>query len=634
MADYVPPVGLITLTLRADYVPPVGLIALVLGPETINQDRTLVVQAQTAGAFASVRIRQSSKVRIAAQTAGATASAHVQFDPNLLSPLHAAIPAAWRAADPCRPTLADHWQQAPSRRVGCGDYWRAADHLRTAQNILWQSAPRLSSFIRDTWQSSRLLLGNAGDVWQQAPARRAAGGDHWRAAHTLILSARDRWVASLPRLLVDPITRWRVADRLAAILIDQFGAGSRLILTPIEGWRNAGYPANSRSVGPPVRVDPTAYQPPIGLVTLQLCGASVDAVGLVTLTLGPPRCPGFAWLVVPQQRTYAVFNTASLVRLPDLTPLPCATITVETDFESWCWALTATLVTPSAWPLVQPNPLACEVRATINGHVWDFLLDVPTQNRTFNSDRVSLKGRSTSAWLQSPYTQPRALAPADARDRQQIAAMGLDNTGWSLDWSLEDWSIPGHRYAGFETPVDTLLRIAAITGDGVYTDPHHRIIRLHKRWPVASWLLDGSVADIAIPEDAILSLSRTPIYSTHYNGVYVGGTTHGVMALVKIAGTDGALQPPDPILHELICDTAGIAARSRGINALSDAGAGFNLEAELLLLPSVGVIRPGKIVSVAGIKAISRSVKITANCDDEGLKVFESVGLERREVEP
>ena len=50
-------------------------------------------------------------------------------------------------------------------------------------------------------------------------------------------------------------------------------------------------------------------------------------------------------------------NSASLVRWPDLVPLPVTSMTVETDFDSWCWALTATLAGPDAWALVQPNPL-------------------------------------------------------------------------------------------------------------------------------------------------------------------------------------------------------------------------------------------------------------------------------------
>ena len=56
-----------------------------------------------------------------------------------------------------------------------------------------------------------------------------------------------------------------------------------------------------------------------------------------------------------------VVNSASLVRWPDLKALPVTSMTVETDADSWCWSLSATLAGSGAYDLVQPNPLACEV---------------------------------------------------------------------------------------------------------------------------------------------------------------------------------------------------------------------------------------------------------------------------------
>lgn len=87
-----------------------------------------------------------------------------------------------------------------------------------------------------------------------------------------------------------------------------------------------------------------------------------------------------------------------------------------------------------AWALVQPNPLACEVLATINGQAWKFLLDVPSTQRSFNSDRVSLKGRSRSAWLHDPYTPHRDFSEANAREMEQLAEAALANSGWTVDW--------------------------------------------------------------------------------------------------------------------------------------------------------------------------------------------------------
>ena len=72
----------------------------------------------------------------------------------------------------------------------------------------------------------------------------------------------------------------------------------------------------------------------------------------------------------------------------------------------------------------------------------------------------------------------------------------------------------------------------------------------------------------------------------------------------------------------------------RGLNALSDSGAGFEATMEMPLLDEIGLIRPGLVVSIAGIKGISRSCRIHAAWDaSKGLVVTQTVGLERREVE-
>ena len=330
-------------------------------------------------------------------------------------------------------------------------------------------------------------------------------------------------------------------------------------------------------------------------------------------------------------------NTAALVRWPDLTPLPVTSMTVETDFDSWCWALTATLAGPEAWALVQPNPLACQVQATINGQIWRFLLDVPSQNRSFNSDRVTLKGRSRSAWLHDPYTPSRNFSQSQAREMQQLGEAALENTGWTLDWQGANWVVPAGRYQSWNTPIGALIRLANVTDDGLYTHPYLEVISLMRRWPVASWLVDGETASLAIPEAAILSLTQSPVYTAPYNGVYVSGTSHGALALVKIAGTDGALQPDEPITDELLCDENGVAARQRGLNVLSDSGAGWEMDAETLFAPNASpafpLVPPGQIVSIAGLKGISRSCRITAQRSGGALSVRQSIGLERREVE-
>lgn len=311
--------------------------------------------------------------------------------------------------------------------------------------------------------------------------------------------------------------------------------------------------------------------------------------------------------------------------------MPVTSMTIETDFQSWCWSLSAQLRGPTAWGLVQPNPLACEVEAEINGLKWRFLLDVPSHQAEFNSDQVSIRGRSRSAWLHTPFATALNRSAVDARDMTQVANAALDNTGWTLDWGLPDWSIPAGRYNSTTTSIGALLRIVQTTGDGLYTHPYLQILYAQPRWPVPSWQLAGAEALYTIPDSVLVSLAKSPLYTPPINGIYVSGTTHGVVALVKIMQTDGALLG-EMISDELLCDMNGIAARQRGLNALSDAGAGFEYDAEMPLLEEIGLIPPGRIVSIAGVKGVSRSCQISASWSS-GLVVRQAIGFEMRERE-
>ncbi|MDS4020678.1 MAG: hypothetical protein RKR03_09270 [Candidatus Competibacter sp.] len=610
MADYVPPVGTADLNLTGLFSPPVGTVDLDISA-TAGDDRTLTVSARTGGA---------------------RAIAAVAYDPNLLSAIHAVTGAAWQTADALPVALVEPLQPAAVLRGEGLARWQAAASAPAGTVETWRAAARVVGSGFETWQDAG-WAGNGGRAgWQSAAFAAGSVSPNWQDGRLESNGVAARFRVRLP--LFSPETRavWQDGGRAVRSWIDRSGDGRRLIAVDVAVWQRAGYPSNARRGQRPKPPSDSLYHPPIGLVDLDLRCPLPASPGAIHLNLGRVPCVAQAARWIPTRRSYMVVNSASLVRWPDLTPLPVTAMTVETDADSWCWSLSATLAGPDAWDLVQPNPLACEVLATINGHDWIFLLDVPNRSRRFNQDRTALKGRSRSAWLHSPYTAPTSGVEANAREMAQLAEQALDNLGWTLVWNVENWVVPAGRHAWNGTPIDRLMQLVGATDDCLYTDPESELLTVYSRWPMASWLIDGATADVAVPEAAILNLSMAPTYRPPLNGVYVSGTTHGAVALVKIAGTDGALQPAEPIAHELLCDAEGVAARARGLNALSDSGAGTDLTAELLLVEPVGVIRPGLIASLAGVKGISRSVRIAATWSN-GLQVRQTVGLERREVE-
>ncbi len=618
---YTPPVGGAPLNISGTP----GNTALNIGGGGDN-DRSLTISARTGGVRAMVRIGIPVRVSVSARTGGVRAVARIAYDPNLLSAVHAVTSETWRAGAPARAGTASRWRAATALPASGRDRWRAADPLRAGPVEHWRQSAALAGVGADRWRAADAQHNAGGDAWRQSNRVVRDTGEAWRDGVALNRGETAPWMRTLPRLTSNWRQPWSQGETLTRGWIDRHGDGARLIAVEIEHWRQAGYPANAANPGPaiPPKPPPTAWGTRLNIVC-PLPGAA--------LKIGRVPCVLVAEREVVKRKTYMSLNSASLVRWPDLTPLPCTSITVETDFESWCWGLSATLSSAAAWPLVQPNPLACEVLATINGFSWKFLLDVPSNARSFGLNRVSLKGRSRSAWLHSPYTPSRNLSETNPRERVQLAEQALENTGWTVDWQTANWLVPGGRWTRTDTPIGALLRLISATDDGLYTDPAAQIITAQPRWPVASWLLDGEVADLLVPEDAVITLTQSPVYTLPLNGVYVSGTTHGALALVKIAGTDGALQPDAPLTDELLCDPEGVSARQRGLNALSDSGAGFEMDAELLLTAEVGLVRPGLVVSIAGMKGVSRSVRVTANWSTDGLKVRQSVGLERREVE-
>jgi hypothetical protein len=90
------------------------------------------------------------------------------------------------------------------------------------------------------------------------------------------------------------------------------------------------------------------------------------------------------------------------------------------------------------------------------------------------------------------------------------------------------------------------------------------------------------------------------------------------------------------VVDPLISDPDGIAARARAEAVLSASGPGALIAADTLLTPNgspgPGLIRPGLLVELDGIKGVVRSTRIGAQWT-EGLTVRQSLTIERREVE-
>jgi hypothetical protein len=328
-----------------------------------------------------------------------------------------------------------------------------------------------------------------------------------------------------------------------------------------------------------------------------------------------------------------VFNSATVVRLPDRTELPVTALTVETDADSWGWQVSLTLAGPSGWTLCQPSPLPVEIEITVNGTVWTALLDDPQLTRTFNAYRVSAKGTSRSGWLTTPYVPSTTVSYSDPRTAQQIAEEALDGTGWALDWQLPadpQWLIPANHYAHTGNPLDRLKALVAAVKGCLYSDPAGYGFVAYPRYPVLPWDWDDAQVDVSIPEAALLAWNQQSQDHPGVNRVYVSGTTAGVLLQLTRDGTAGELCANEPIVESLLTDV--YAARARAETELAGGGPGTQVTVETWLGgdENIPLVRPGLLCEFAGLRGVVRACRVEASRTGEGLAVRQSLTLERR----
>lgn len=605
---FTPGVGVCDLNLSGAFTPGVGVCGLNLSELTASDDRTLTVAASMGGLASAI---------------------HLALDTGLLNSIGHGTSGSWRDGEPATTARVHRYQDAHSRTVHERAGWNEGAVAAGNAGTTWRDAQRLTAKAIAGFRDATLQSGARSATWRDArfiaPARVAG----FRDAARLSGAVAARWQDGAP-IQLQRVATFQDALPVTRVVIQRVADAVRLTPITIASWRQAGYPAHAKRVIPPIIV------PGRGVFWDATLDVRCPLLSFpVHLNLQETQCNG-ALAYIPIQRSYIVLNSAVLVRLPDRTELPCIALAIETDSESWCWSLSATLKSDPAWPLLQPvSEQPWEVEATLNGRVFQFVVDEVTSDRAFGNHTVTLRARSRSAWLDDPYQPSITVTAADATTAQQVAENALDGTGWALVWPVDDalaaidWLIPAGVYSRDGTIIGRVGTIAKTVGWGLYTDPTADTLTAYPQYPLASWLWGALSPVIAIPEDVTPTIQRQPVFAVPYNGLYLAGTTAGKLVFAKIAGTDGLLQPQAPIVDSLFCDESGVAARQRAIYELSKSGFSETVTATMPYLPALGVLRPGQFVQVGAVRGMIRKVSIAAVWE-RGLKITQTLGLEVR----
>lgn len=334
--------------------------------------------------------------------------------------------------------------------------------------------------------------------------------------------------------------------------------------------------------------------------------------------------------VIPSRRSYAVINASHLLRVSDNAVIPARSMSIQIEDGSTMWRFSAS-VPASALAFVQPTAgVPVELEVTVNGYAWRMLVTGLGRDRQFGSGWLRVEGRGLTATLAAPFAASRSVVVDEARTAAQLADLVLTDNGvpigWTVDWGITDWLVPGWVFNG--TYIDGLSAIASAAGAYLLPDPVLQEIKVLPSYPVPPWEWGDVTPDVELPVAVVTREGIEWSDRPGYNGVYVMGTTAGVQALVKRTGTAADLQA-QPVVDALI--THVDAARQRGIAILSDTGRRADVSLRLPVLEETGVIGRGAFVRYVdgsdSLLGIVRSVQIEATHGT----AWQTIGVETHE---
>lgn len=330
-----------------------------------------------------------------------------------------------------------------------------------------------------------------------------------------------------------------------------------------------------------------------------------------------------------------VTNITTLTRVSDGEPIACFGFSLSLDRDSWAWGFSAS-IDAAELPLLQPavpgEPV--ELEAVVNGLAFRLITRSIGRDRTFNDTGLRIEGVGHTAVLDAPFSQEAVFSAAAALTSQQLLDQALP-AGWTADWQITPWLVPGGIWSHQGTPASAALAIAAAGGAYVQPHPSAKSIKVLPRYPVAPWAWGTVVPDIELPAAVVMRESIEWIDRPRYNGVYVSGTAAGgVLRLVKRLGTAGDVLAP-MVTDRLI--THADAARQRGLAVLADTGSQALVTLSVPVLAVIGVVMPGKWVRYVdgpvNRLGLVRSVRVdvSAGSDAAPTEVWQSIQLETRE---
>ncbi len=457
----------------------------------------------------------------------------------------------------------------------------------------------------------------------------------WQLAQARSQMLADGFVQLYP-FKHNKVARWQEAAYLSRMEAMAFNHGKDFAWWTKIPWEEGRKPPPGREL-PYV---PPVTPPYVPFYNLNFrCKCTFPDPLNVLLNFGLDPCPSN--VEVPARKVYFIVNSISLKRVSDNVPVDILGASVGIDNNSWCWSFGASIPYHHLDRVEPTSAGPAEVELEINGIVWRFLVEEYDEKKQFGKTDISIKGRSVTAYLESPYAPVRSFTQSTSLTSRQFAEAELTRagliTGFTLDWQLIDalgWQMPANTWSYSDlTPIQVIQAIAQGAGGFVNSHPADKTLLVLPEYPEAPWDWASAAIAKSIPKTLIKNQNLRWTEKPLYNGVYVSGENTGVTDFIKRTGTDGAFQAP-MFVSPMISDHA--ASRNKGKAILSAGGKQAQVGLELPMEPALGLLTPGMLIEVtnggygteSAWRGLVRSTAISAAWGN-GLTVSQSIDLER-----
>jgi hypothetical protein len=491
---------------------------------------------------------------------------------------------AWQDSRTASVRIAGHWQDAIQGAARTSSRWQDTERINALASAAWQDATGRKGLTASSWQDERSIRAAVGSAWQDS--KRASG----RVSAGWQEQLRTRALAS---------QSWQDAQRINARALHSAGPAVPVHRVIAAVWQDARRPLAgvSRFVPPEPPVPEPCYDPAtLGTLVFSDPWTPGDARLVFVCNRGGGYPPGT--IVVPVRRAYIVQNDIALYRLPSGDEFKASTFTLDIDADSWTFSWSASLHSSALPHLARSVPgERVEVQCIVNSVPLRLVVESISRDRSFPENRIAVRGRGRAAFLEDSVASFGNTAPRSAAQLMaDVLTVNGASIGWSLDWQITDWTVPGNIWNFYGSRIDALKDIAGAVGAYIQPHPTDPVLRVLHRYPVAPWDWESDLTpNIVLPVESTSVEGIEEVIRPDFNQVHVGGLkAPAVFGPVVRGGTPGDKEA-EQVLHSLI--TAAPAHVQRGRAVLSDTGVQEHVTLRTMVLPETGIILPGTVVS-------------------------------------